>query len=144
MSDYNLRDIIQQYKDEISYLTKNQILSMSIEEKNQYLDSINARTENLISYLEETLLYVQQTNTEGTIQKEFTLEELATFDGSEGKPAYVAVNGVVYDMSDKAGWAGGTHFGLYAGRDLSQQFKSCHLGISVVLDSLPKVGVLKQ
>lgn len=144
MSDYNLREIIQQYKDEINYLSKNQVLSTSIEEKNQYLNYINDRTENLIRYLEETLLYAQQTNTEGNVQREFTLEELATFNGSEGKPAYVAINGVVYDMSNKAGWAGGTHYGLFAGKDLTQQYKSCHLGAGVILDSLPKVGVLKQ
>lgn len=77
-----------------------------------------------------------------TNQKEFTLEELANYDGSSGKPAYVAVNGVVYDMSGVASWGGGTHFGLYAGKDLTSQFENCH-GMADILNKLPKVGILK-
>jgi predicted heme/steroid binding protein len=75
-------------------------------------------------------------------QKQFTLAELAEFDGSGGKPAYVAVDGIVYDMSVNGAWGGGTHFGLYAGRDLTAQFGGCHSG-STILEKLPKVGVLK-
>lgn len=73
-------------------------------------------------------------------QKEFTLEELAQYDGNNGKPSYVAIEGIVYDLSKKAEWVGGTHFGLTAGRDLTTEFKSCH-GMST-LKNLPKVGVL--
>jgi len=40
-------------------------------------------------------------------QKEFTLEELSQYDGSNGKPAYVAIEGVVYDLSKELTWAGG-------------------------------------
>ncbi|MFT9497931.1 cytochrome b5 domain-containing protein [Anaerosolibacter sp.] len=75
-------------------------------------------------------------------QKEFTLEELAQYDGSGGKPAYVGVNGIVYDVSNEATWGGGTHFGLYAGKDLTAQFQGCH-GMESVLSKLPKVGILK-
>lgn len=75
-------------------------------------------------------------------QKEFTLEELAQYDGSNGKPAYVAIDGVVYDLSKVSAWAGGKHFGgNIAGKDLTAQFKSCH-GIST-LKKLPQVGVIK-
>ncbi|MCJ7688253.1 MAG: hypothetical protein MUO60_02865 [Clostridiaceae bacterium] len=58
-----------------------------------------------------------------------------------GKPAYVAVNGIVYAVSDIAKWSGAKHFGLTAGKDLSVQFESCH-GVSSILAELPKVGVL--
>ncbi|MCM8712066.1 hypothetical protein M2651_13785 [Clostridium sp. SYSU_GA19001] len=75
-------------------------------------------------------------------QKEFTLEELAKYNGSNGKPAYVAVDGVVYDVSVQSSWGGGTHFGLTAGKDLTEQFKSCH-GMSQILNNVPKVGILK-
>ena len=74
-------------------------------------------------------------------QIEFTLEELAQYDGSNGKSAYVAIEGIVYDVSKVSAWAGGTHFGLTAGKDLTEQFNSCH-GMST-LKNLPKVGVLK-
>ena len=75
-------------------------------------------------------------------QKQFTIEELAQFDGSGGKPAYVAISGVVYDVSVQGTWGGGTHFGLYAGKDLTAHFQACHDN-DTILNMLPKVGVLK-
>ncbi|EJO5347428.1 hypothetical protein NRP93_001507 [Clostridium botulinum] len=74
--------------------------------------------------------------------KEFTLDELSEYDGTMGKPAYVAVNRIVYDVTDISKWSGGTHFGLTAGKDLTSQFESCH-GSSSKLKKLPKVGILK-
>lgn len=76
------------------------------------------------------------------IQNEFTIEELARYDGSNGRSAYVAVNGVVYDVSSEATWGGGTHFGIYAGRDVTNEFLRCH-GSEEILKNLPRVGVLK-
>lgn len=75
--------------------------------------------------------------------KEFTLDELSQYDGTMGRPAYVAVKGIVYDVSNEAAWGGASHFGLLAGTDLSQQFQSCH-GIEGILAKLPKVGFLKK
>lgn len=75
-------------------------------------------------------------------QKEFTIDELAQYDGSGGKPAYVAVAGIVYDVSMNPAWGGGSHFGLIAGKDLTAQFEGCHK-MNTVLAKLPKVGVLK-
>lgn len=74
----------------------------------------------------------------------FTLEELAHYDGSNRKPAYVAVKGIVYDVSLEGTWGGGTHFSLYAGKDLTNQFNGCHGGRLEVLRNLPQVGVLQQ
>jgi mannose-6-phosphate isomerase-like protein (cupin superfamily)/predicted heme/steroid binding protein len=74
--------------------------------------------------------------------KEFTLSELAQYDGTMGKPAYVAVNGIVYDVSANSKWSGAVHYGLTAGKDLSSQFENCHSSASK-LAKLPKVGVLK-
>ncbi|WP_243122151.1 cytochrome b5 domain-containing protein [Clostridium thermarum] len=74
--------------------------------------------------------------------REFTLAELAQYDGAMGRPAYVAVNGIVYDVSNEATWGGASHFGLMAGRDLSAQFQGCH-GRESILAKLPRVGILK-
>ena len=74
-------------------------------------------------------------------QKQFTLEELSKYDGSNGKPAYVAVEGIVYDLSKVAAWSGGTHFDLKAGKDLTNEFNSHH-GVIKKLSSIPKVGIL--
>jgi predicted heme/steroid binding protein len=75
-------------------------------------------------------------------QREFTLEELAQYDGSGGRLAYVAVNGIVYDVSLESTWGGGTHFSLYSGKDLTAQFDGCHSGKVEILRNLPIVGVL--
>ncbi len=77
-------------------------------------------------------------------ERVFTAIELAQYDGSNGNPAYVAVNGIVYDVSIEATWGGGTHFGLYAGKDLTNQFNGCHGGRMEVLRNLPQVGVLRE
>lgn len=74
--------------------------------------------------------------------KKFTLSELSQYDGTMGKPAYVAINGIVYDVSTNLKWSGATHFGLTAGKDLSSQFESCH-AMASILSKLPKVGVLR-
>ena len=74
-------------------------------------------------------------------QKEYTLEELAQYNGSNGRPAYVAIEGVIYDVSNLETWDEGMHFGLMAGQDLSEQFYSCH-GIVQILKNAPKVGTL--
>ena len=75
--------------------------------------------------------------------REFTLEELSQYDGSNGKPSYVAVDGIVYDLSNKGAWAGGSHFGLVAGKDYTEEFKSCH-GNNKILSNLPRIGILKH
>ena len=74
--------------------------------------------------------------------RQFTTEELSHYDGSKGRPAYVAVNGIVYDVSLEATWGGGTHFSLYSGQDLSSQFAACHGGRTETLRNLPQVGLL--
>ncbi len=74
-------------------------------------------------------------------EKTFTLSELAQFDGSGGKPAYVAYRGVVYDVTNNPRWAMGRHFGMLAGRDLTIEYDGCHAG-RPTLEHLPIVGRL--
>ena len=54
---------------------------------------------------------------------EMTLEELAEFDGTNGKKAYVAVDGIIYDVTDSEFWKNGAHNGFQAGRDLTKEIK---------------------
>jgi predicted heme/steroid binding protein/uncharacterized membrane protein len=55
-------------------------------------------------------------------EKTYTREELAEFDGQDGRPSYVAVDGVVYDVSGSALWRGGNHVRAHdAGADLSRE-----------------------
>ncbi len=51
-------------------------------------------------YYEQTVnLRNQENEIIQSEQREFTLEELAEYNGTGGRPAYVAVNGIVYDVS---------------------------------------------
>ena len=75
-------------------------------------------------------------------QRTFTSEELASYDGKNGKPAYVAVEGVVYDVTNNRTWAAATHFGLLAGKNHTQEFATCHAGQQAILKTLPVVGRL--
>lgn len=74
-------------------------------------------------------------------QRDLTVQELAKFNGKDGNPAYVAVNGTVYDVTNNAAWAAASHFGLTAGKDLTSEFASCHAGQSI-LNKLKIVGKL--
>lgn len=70
----------------------------------------------------------------------FTMEQVARLNGSFGAPAYVVVNGLVYDVTDLPVWAEGKHFGQIAGTDLTAAL-SCHNG-QTVLNKLKLVGTL--
>lgn len=71
----------------------------------------------------------------------FTLAELATFDGKDGRNAYVAVDGIIYDVSDVPQWSGG-HQGLSAGQDHTAAIERSPHGKNV-LRNLPIVGKLE-
>lgn len=75
-------------------------------------------------------------------ERNFTIGELANFNGKNGNPAYVAVNGTVYDITNNRAWAAATHFGLLAGKEYSQEFASCHARQQSILTTLPVVGRL--
>lgn len=105
----------------------------------QVLDHLNREVmmiENIIKYFETS----NQENTDN-VTRSFSLEELALFNGKNGYPAYVAINGVVYNVTNNAAWAAATHFGLSAGRDLTNAFATCHAGANI-LNKLPVIGIL--
>lgn len=74
----------------------------------------------------------------------FTPKELALYNGTNGYPSYVAVNGIVYNVSNAPIWQTGTHFGLHAGQDLSVEFNTCHSNRPFVLDAMMPVGRLER
>jgi predicted heme/steroid binding protein len=52
---------------------------------------------------------------------EFTLDDLTTYDGKDGHPAYFAFEGKVYDATQSKLWKQGTHMGRHnAGNDLTE------------------------
>ena len=74
----------------------------------------------------------------------FTLEELAEYDGLDGRPAYVAVDGLVYDFTELERWVGGEHFGYQAGQDLTEALHTESPHGDSVLDRAPVVGRLSE
>jgi len=75
--------------------------------------------------------------------KEYTLKELSEFNGKDGKPAYVAVNGTIYDISSSSMWENGNHFGDHeAGLDLTASLDGAPHG-EEVFEKAVVVGKLK-
>jgi len=74
--------------------------------------------------------------------KVFTLEELAAFDGKDGKPAYIAVDGIVYDVSKASGWKKGKHKGYSAGKDVTAEINKKSPHGTKVMKKNPVVGKL--
>lgn len=74
-----------------------------------------------------------------------TLEELKQFDGNDGRQAYVAVNGIIYDVTQSRLWRGGDHAPSHgmvaAGRDLTEALKDSPHG-DKHLTRFPVVGTL--
>jgi predicted heme/steroid binding protein len=64
------------------------------------------------------------TGATGDILQVYNAETLKPYNGLNGQPAYVAVNGLVYDMSRE--FINGEHYGYSAGQDLSQSFRAKH------------------
>ena len=74
----------------------------------------------------------------------FTPDELAKFDGAQGRPAYVAYAGTVYDVSESFLWKGGKHQGPHrAGKDLTAELARAPHGADF-LQRFPVVGRMGQ
>ncbi len=71
-----------------------------------------------------------------------TTDELAAYNGKNGMPAYVAVDGVIYDVTDIMYWRGGEHNGFSAGNDLTNEIKTISPHGVSKLNGVPAVGRL--
>ena len=76
-----------------------------------------------------------------------TAGELKLFNGKDGHPAYVAIDGVVYDVTQSRLWRGGVHAPghgkIFAGRDLTEEIKDSPHGAKE-LTKFPVVGKLTE
>jgi len=74
--------------------------------------------------------------------RQFTLEELKQYDGKDGRPAYIAYKGKVYDVTDSYLWIDGDHQGQHeAGKDITDEMKGAPHS-EEVLERVKLVGVL--
>lgn len=73
--------------------------------------------------------------------RRFTREELAAYDGRQGRPAYIAYRGLVYDVSASYHWRGGNHWVLHqAGLDLSAELEVAPHTEDLLLKKFPVIG----
>lgn len=73
-----------------------------------------------------------------------TLTELAEFNGKDGNKAYIAVDGIIYDVSDDPNWVNGLHNGFEADKDLSVEIKNASPHGVSKLEGAIKVGEIKK
>jgi predicted heme/steroid binding protein/uncharacterized membrane protein len=72
----------------------------------------------------------------------YTSDELAGFDGKEGRPAYVAYKGMIYDVTASRFWKDGSHLKKHAaGNDLTEALKTAPHGEEKIL-AMPVAGTL--
>jgi predicted heme/steroid binding protein/uncharacterized membrane protein len=76
--------------------------------------------------------------------KEYDRKALGDCDGIDSKPARVAVDGSVYDVSGSKLWKGGLHMKRHrAGQDLSGDIAAAPHG-KEVLERVPRLGTMKK
>ncbi len=72
-----------------------------------------------------------------------TPDDLSRNDGKEGRPAYVAYNNMIYDVSRSRLWKDGSHMRKHlAGNDLTDALKTAPHGEDKVL-AMPVIGALR-
>ncbi len=76
--------------------------------------------------------------------KEFTSEELASFNGKDGSPIYIAFEGRVFDVTKSRLWLKGLHMNRHsAGKDLTADITAAPHGIEV-FERYPQIGTIKK
>lgn len=78
-------------------------------------------------------------------QKTFTMDELAQYNGKNGNPAYIAIDGTVYDVTNVPQWKNGDHAGKFeAGKDFTNELKNMAPHDASKLQGVTVVGVLAE
>lgn len=73
-----------------------------------------------------------------------TVAELAGYDGRDGRRAYIAVNGTIYDVTESPRWKNGLHPPDHqAGKDLTEELTNAP-HVRAVVERFPVVGTLVQ
>lgn len=78
------------------------------------------------------------------MEKKLSKKDVASFDGKDGRPAYVAYKGKVYDVTDSLFWTDGNHLEAhFAGTDLTSELDNAPHGEDV-FEGIAMVGILED
>ncbi|MBU3191247.1 hypothetical protein K9O30_18595 [Clostridium bowmanii] len=140
----NMDQYMYELYKEAEYCKYNMMCANTFDHEIFYKNSLNEKLCELSDLLEDDFKVSSNLSSQVSEirQQEFTLAQLAKYNGANGNPSYVAINGMVYDVSNFLSWSGGYHFGVSAGTDATENFSTCH-GASNIIGKLPKIGVLK-
>ncbi len=117
--------------------------------KLKYLMTLARNNENLDNYknrLKEVLDKIEVYNSEDNNKDLLILtkEELASFNGEGNKPSYIALDGMIYDVTNIELFKKNPHNELKLGSDLTEEFNECHKDNTNLLSKLPIVGMLAE
>lgn len=74
----------------------------------------------------------------------FTIDDIAQYDGKDGRPAYIVVDGIVYDVTNVPQWRSGSHFGFVAGTDVTDALANSAPHEAGLLKNATIVGSVKD
>lgn len=97
------------------------------------------RIKNLLFILIATSIFVLSATKTLAQTQVFTSESLAQYDGQNGRRAYYAYEGKVYDVTESSLWKEGQHYGLKAGTDLTGKLEGAPHGTEV-FSRVPLMG----
>jgi predicted heme/steroid binding protein len=73
-----------------------------------------------------------------------TLAELAEHDGRDGRRAYIAVSGTIYDVTESPRWENGLHPPDHqAGQDLTEELSGAP-HVRAVIERFPVIGTIEE
>lgn len=110
------------------------------QEANTTVNNTQTETPASTSNINQTTDQTQQQNSGVSKTRIFTASELAKYNGENGQPAYVAVDGKIYDLTSV--FRNGTHHGFTAGQDQSAAFHYQHY--DSILNRYTIVGTLSN
>jgi predicted heme/steroid binding protein len=129
-------------KQSVKVLEEQNVVALSENQIPQAEDS-NIANITKTTNTAQTTNTTKTSNTADTGVKTFNKTELAAFDGKNGHPAYVAVSGKVYDLTNSLSWVNGQHHGLSAGEDLTLGFSLSPHSMSILKKS-PIMGIYSK
>ena len=135
------KDFLQQKYCEINQL-KNLLQTYPKEYCETIIKVMEKVFNEITEYLEEEKNKVKTIAKKIQPQRVFTVEELAKYNGKNGAKAYVAVGGIIYDVTAISKWSGGNHYGRTAGKVLDKEFAQCHSNKLAIMEYAAAVGVL--